>query len=347
MGPRQETIDESIVPLRGSRKRGKQKNAQKRLRFDIRRDAAMFGYIALAIGSFCFFFLLSLPLDRLSSHVLQIASTSTQMNWTAETVDVSVIFGPKITLKKLVIAPLPNAPATDLFSRIVGDGIAIDELSFRPSLWQLLPIYGIKESRAAGSFAAELYGAELTGSFGVGRNALDLELEASDLDFKKIPQLASALNIEGMVKSLDFSLSAPRARLGAANGEIVLRADKLKFDPSSLSQAEMIKNLGNLNFGKLDVRARLRNGQLTLNEFQVSGKDSDLEVRLEGDLKLNDNIAYSDMNLVLWLTPSAKLQPLFPLVANFLRMEQKPNNAYATRIQGNFLAPTYTPYKGG
>ena len=343
MSPRQETIDENIVPLRLSKKRSSKKTREK-FRFDPRRHAALFGYAVLGLLSFLIFFVSSLPLERLSNQILQILSDETQMDWNAESVHISVLFGPKISFEKLTISQRAGAPATDLFSRIVGDGIAIDSLSFRPSLLKLLPIYGVKESQPAGSFSAELYGADLDGSFVYSPALLELGLNLDNLDRKKVPQITNLVALQGEVKELNLALSAPRGRIASATGEVSVVADKLRFDPASLSQADMIKNMGLLNFGKLEARAKLRPGTLSLNEFSVSGKDSDLEVKIEGDLAPNDDIVRSSMSIVLWLTPSQKLQTLFPLVANFLQMEKKANNAYVTRINGTFLEPRFTKY---
>jgi type II secretion system protein N len=345
---RQETIDENILPLRMGKKKNSRRENRSGSKLDPRKKLQVFAYSTLAFFSFIVFLFASLPLHRFSNQVLQAASEATRMNWDAKSVGFGFLLGPSITFTQLTISPQSQMPSADLLSRIIGKGLHIDELTFRPNLWQLTPIPWLKASNPSGSFSAKAFNSSLKGSFVFGNQVLDLNLLVEDLNSEKIPEFTETYGFEANVQEFELNLHAPLGRLAAANGEIQIRGDSLALNPSLYSQASMIKEMGKVKLGKISARSKLRNGQLTINEFSLSGKETDLEARLEGDMRLNDNIMSSEMNLILWLTPSVKLTPIIenPLTQMALKYEKKPNNSFALRIQGSLLQAITSPYKG-
>ena len=343
---RQETIDENILPLRLGKKKSSRREKRSGWKFDPRRNFQTMAYAALAVFTFFFFLIASLPLHRLSNQVLQAVSQATRMEWDAKEVGFGLLFGPRITFTGLTITPPAQMASGDVFSRIIGKGLPIEELTFRPNLWQLLPIPWLKPSNPSGSFTAEVFGASLAGSFIFGNKVLDLNLNIVNLDFSKIPEFKETYGLSGALKDFEIDLYAPMARLAAANGEIRIQGEQLQINPSIFTKATNIVALGQLQLGKISGKSRIKNGQLTINELSMSGKDSDLESRIEGDIRLNDNIMSSEMNLIIWVTPSARVLP-FVEVPLSIYAEKKPNNSFALRLQGTPISPVASAYKGG
>lgn len=373
MKSRQESLDESILPAR----RRQSRSVKARSKFKLRDNLPLIGYIAFGISCFFIFLLLMLPFGRFSSQVLAQLNQSTGLRWEAKEVSIGLLLGPSVSLEGVSISPGNSyvSQSGDPITLLVGEGITIDSLTVRPSLWNLLYIPWLKDSKPGGSFAARFAGASLHGSFAQGRNLTSLELNVKNLDLAKAPGLKQYLEmlqsnpgapagsialpkygVLGILEQAEIELSLPKGKLGTASGEVNLDLENLRLEQAVGAEASVLgKGLNIVNLGAVLFRAKIKNGVLTLQELTSSGKNSDLEAKMEGEITLNDEPMLSRYNVVLSLKPKEKLKTIVSLLGTLthpgtgkkiMDFEIK-NDTYSTRLRGfNFRdPPDSTPYR--
>ena len=342
-----ETLDDSFLGM--TRKKSPKGQLKSQGRFGKilgalkKINAETAAYAALATTIFSIVFISKVPLDRFSGKILSMLSNQTRLNWQADSIDFSLIFGPKIIFKNLTITAGPRFPMKEgsLVAQVLNSGIDIDYFSFRPGLFSLMPLpFGLKKSVPAGSFYLEAFGGEAGGSFSLGKKQ-QIEIDAEDIVIKKILGSKSSLPFKGVIRDIEIDLSTVRARAGTANGLVKIVLDGLQFDAGKFSQAAMFKEIGVLRMGKLSALGSIKNGKLSIDQFSLGGKKEDLDLKLDGDIKFRDQIVRSELDLNLWITPGKKLVPILenPLVKGFVPFKKQGGDTYALKIKGNFMRP--------
>lgn len=349
-----ESLDESFLPskrLRSKKKRNTASAVNRKARIFPKLNRNTIFYSLFGVVLFLMIFLAKVPLDRFGGTILVELSKATQMDWDASEVQLSFLLGPRIVFKDLVLKPRAEirrigGRSSKLEQMIQTYGITFSEFSFRPSLIQLLLSAFQKDAVPGGSFSGEAYGSSVSGSFSMIKK-LEAEFEVENLSLSKVDFLQKVSRIKGTIQELEISVSAQRARLGNANGSVQLTAAGLEFNPGAFVNDGFVRSLGDLNLGDLALTSTAKNGRLDLERFSLKGKNSDLEADLTGDLRLDDSVPRTKMNLVLRLNPREKLRPILnnPLLLTIFAKEA--SGSFATKLDGTFAAPLPKPYKSG
>ncbi len=344
-----ESLDESFLPSKKGRRKGKgpKSTSTKKSSLSLPRfSRAQVGYTALGVVLFMLILVSKVPFNRLGGKALQNISRTTNMDIDAGEMDISLLFGPRVIFTDLVIRTRSRSSGrrqkrSKFMDALSSDGIKIDRLVFRPSIIQLIQSQFTKGSTPGGSFSAEAFGGEIDGSFSmIGR--LNAEISAEDVSLAKIPALSRAFRASGIIEELELDVSALRARMGNATGELNLKANNLQIDASAISSDSLFQDLGVLNLGNLSINGQSKNGRLRLTDSSLKGKKTDLEAELEGELRLNDRIDRTDMDLIVRLTPGSKLAPLFGFVGASL-LKKDSSGTYSGKLGGSLAVPKLSP----
>lgn len=351
-----ESLDESLMASKKGR-RNKSKvgsKAKKKQSFfaplkKISRTQVL--YTLLGVLLFCVFLVAKIPFDRFGGNVLVEMSKATNMDFDAKKVEFSFLLGPKVIFTDLLVRTKPSSRMrrggnSKLAEALSSDGILIKELSFRPSILQLIQSQFKKGAVPGGSFSAEAFGGDISGSFSM-ITKLEAELYVEDVSLSQIEVLQKVSKVRGTISDLDLEFSAQRARLGNANGEMTVSAEGLEFNPGVFVNDNFVKSLGVLKLGDLTVESNAKNGRLRFNQFSLKGKQSDLQANISGEMRLNDVVDRSAIDLVVRVTPGAKLRPILenPLLTTIFAKD--PAGNFGVKLEGSLLRPIPKPYKPG
>lgn len=350
-----ESLDESFLPSKKPRKksgRGSGKASKPGFLSKLKKvNRVHLGYFLFGLAVFFFVLVTKIPFDRFGGRVLVEMSRATNMDIDASDVDISFLFGPRIIFSDLQIrarsgSRMRQGSSSKLEQALISEGITIKEFVFRPSILQIIQSQFKAGAVPGGSFSADAFGGEISGSFSM-ISKLEAEIYAEDISLTQVRVLQKASNVKGQIEALEFEISAQRARLGNASGELNVQAKALEFNPGVFVNDAFVKSLGILKLGDLNLKGTATNGRLRFNQATLKGKATDIEADLSGELKLSDRVEATAMDLTLRLTPRDKLRTILdnPIFGAVFAKDAR--GGFATKLEGSFMAPRPKPYKPG
>ncbi len=309
------------------------------------------GYALFSLTVFALVLVTKIPFDRFGGRVLVELSKATQIDFDASDVNISFILGPRVIIKNLQIrarsgSKMRQDNKSELQQALVTEGITFEEFVFRPSILQLIQAQFKKDAMPGGSFSADAFGGEISGSFSmIGK--VETEIYAKNISLSRVRALQHTSSIKGLINELGFEMSSQRGRLGIADGELSIAVKGLEFNPGVFVNDNFVKSLGILKFGDLSLKGNAKKGRLRFNQATLKGKGTDLEADLDGEVKLSDPINRSSMDLIVRVTPRDKLRPILenPLLSSVFAKDAR--GRFATKLEGSIGAPKPKPYKPG
>jgi type II secretion system protein N len=272
-------------------------------------------YVAIFLASLLFFFSLKTPKTMVQGMVLNTLNQQRNLVWQADSLEFRFFFKPHLKAQNFSVEPrIPGAFPS----------LTFDELRLFPSFLRLLTL------NPAASFDGTLYGAEFDGSFAQSNTALTLDLTNADL--KKIPALEGK-NLQGILSSLQTDISLEGNRLSRLSGTIRGEGRSFVIDPAAFGVPIALPIL---DLGTLKLQATAQNGKVKIEGLQLGTPGKDLEVRITGDVTLNDVMQLSRIDLRLKLKPSEKILRAMPAIETTLKNmgALQPDGFYAMKMVG-------------
>lgn len=280
-------------------------------------------YVAIFFAALILFIALKLPDSLISNSVLNALNTNTPYRWQAEKINAKFLLLPHLNTEKLTME-----------SKGVGSTmppITFDTMKVYPSLLSLIPITGAFRPRV--SFDGTAYQATLQGSAKMG-NDLSVNFLGENVNLAKLTPLREmGVDLQGVFTSLTTQLDAENGDLSRANGTFDIQGKGLVVDPAALP---IPMSLPILDLGPADIKAKITNGRVDLERFQLGGTGKDLELRVTGDIRLSRNPAFSPANLRVVLKFSPKVMQAMPSLKGLLDSlaTPQPDGGYAMRFSG-------------
>jgi type II secretion system protein N len=269
-------------------------------------------YAAIFFSALIFFFLLKTPGSLVEGLVLNTLNQN-GMRAQADKVSTHFFLLPHLRAERLTLEP-PGAPP-----------LTFDLLRIYPSPLSLLRLSpGI-------SFEGEAYGAKLSGS-AASNMALSLSILGADLaKLTPLAELGGA--VKGVVSTLSTDLSVPGGRISRASGKIEAKGTGFVLDPGGF---QIPMALPVMDLGILDLQASLDRGKLRIEKLNLGTAGKDLELRLTGEIQLQDNLPMSRGDLRLRIKPSEKILQAMPAIKTMLGTiaAQQPDGFYAMKMAG-------------
>ncbi len=344
-----EITKESIIPIPSNKE---ETEIQIKKTFGWAKFKKITLYSSLGMFFFFVFLLAKVPLNQYSGSILNIISKKTNIAWTAESVDISLIFGLKITFKNLQLDHTSSIRyyrgSKKYIYSLLKDGLQIKKLVIRPSIWSLIPIPWIKTPAPSGSFSMEMLDSNIQGY--LNTNDFETRLNIEKLNLDKIPEIFKSTGITGIVKNLNINISLPESKASKSNGDFNITGDFLSIDLSPFPIANYLKGLDKINIGPASIKVNIDNGNLKILKLLLGQKGSDIELEINGDINLKDRMKDSKINLVLDLkNPKKKLLRIIenPLIKGFIPFYRNKNGKYSIKLKGSLKNPQIKPNKDG
>jgi type II secretion system protein N len=294
-------------------------------------------YTAFGLVAFVLFFFWTFPYEALRQRVTLEASKA---GWDVTMTSLGPgLFG--VTARNVRIekssneAPVEGAQATE--------PLVIPAVTLRPSLFPV----GV-------AFSAEVFGGNVSGAVG-GLGSASVRLELDGLDPEKGNLKAfSGVDLGGKINGA-LRLTIPTVKNGPtseydfsqANGTLSLEAKNLVVKGGEVTVPYMGTptpiGLPRVAVGDLTAKVKFEKGSGSIEEF--SGKSDDLEVHVDGTLKLARRPEYSETNLQLRLRASPDLVKNLGIVGSGLSMmpaDPRDPNFRTARITGFIGRPSFS-----
>ncbi|MGE3262800.1 MAG: type II secretion system protein GspN [Bacteriovoracia bacterium] len=282
-------------------------------------------YVLIFLVALLFFMIMKVPDSAVTNLTLTQLNLNTPYNWRADKVGFRLFFLPHLVFEKLELEPKFQ----------IGSGASITKMQIYPSLLSLIPSGPTPNFR--GSFSAEAYKGNFSGSFSLGSNT-DVSLQVENLDLASFTPLSQAgIDLKGVLTSLITDLSLEGQRLSKGDGTIRAAGKNIVLDPASL---QLPVALPILDLGPLEIQAKLLRGKLLLEKVQLGGPTKDLELRVEGNIQLAEPVNYSRLDLRLRLKPSDRLLRALPTLQSMLDSlaAKRSDGFYGMKLAGSIAA---------
>lgn len=225
--------------------------------------------------------------------------------------------------------------------------LLIDALAFRPSLFP-----------AGIALDARAFGGEVTGAVGgLADFAINLNLEDLDPAQGNLKE-ATGLDLEGRVSGrlrLDIPRVAatPTAKvkepaLSQADGELILNAQGLTLKGGTLEiplYGQMTPmDMPRIALGQLTGRIVVEDGLARIDTFKTTSED--VELIAEGTLKLNNNVGYSESDILLKVKAAPEFVKRLGLIGSGLSIlpSDRTDPSFRVAKMSGFLArPNFGP----
>jgi type II secretion system protein N len=283
-----------------------------------------------AFGLFVFFlvFVLTLPYGRLKDYLVALAEGQ---GYDVEVKSAGPALGLGIRLKDVIVATRPSGGAKP--TRIA---IAVAKLH-----WSLL---GALAGRKTYEISASVFGGDLDVETSRSKSESRLQVSAKEIDLSEIPWVKAATNLP-LSGRLDLRLDEkmPGLRASATVGSLTWTCSACALGDGKAkliipSDPILAQGLGlpKIRLGDLPGRVSIEKG---LGRLQgVQSKSPDGEFYVEGEIKLNDSIASSYLDLYVrfklsdpLLKSSEKLRTLLEFAGD---KGKRPDGFYGFRIRG-------------
>lgn len=290
-----------------------------------KKIAKIVAYVLIFLIALVFFMILKIPDSTVTNLTLGQLNANTPYNWRADKVGFRMLLLPHLNFEKLELEPKFG----------VGNSFSLAKASIYPSLLSLLPSGPTPTFR--GSFDAEAYQAKFNGNFAAGTNQA-IALEVENLDLAKFTPLAqSGVDLRGVITSLVADVTLEAQKLSRSDGTVRASGKNIVLDPASLQLPVAVPLL---DFGTAEIQAKILRGKLKLEKFVLGGPGKDMELRLEGDIQLQDVVNFSRVDLKLRLKPSDKLLRAIPALQGMLTSlaAKRADGFYGMKLTGTFAA---------
>ncbi|MFW6067514.1 MAG: type II secretion system protein GspN [Myxococcota bacterium] len=298
-------------------------------------------YAVFFVFCFLLFAYWSFPYHRLRDYIIRqvehpAGSGGRQASgWKLDIVDLSPSWGTGVTLSGVQLARVPDDPNETAVP------MSIEELTVRMSPLALL--FGT----TGASFAAEMGGGEMDGSFAHSeeRTAVEGDVENVDLGQVRAAQAFLGIPIAGVMGGrLDFTIAEDpqdtngELELSVAGLEIGNSRAKLKVE--GMSDGLTIERI---DAGDLSMRIVAEEGVARITELQSEGKDATL--RGTGTIRLLKPLEMSRLDTVFRISfqdgyrnRSDQTRALFSLMEfnPEMRAARTPDDALQWRVSGSF-----------
>lgn len=261
---------------------------------------------------------------------------------------------PEVQIGKLSLWRLSGVTAKRVKVRLAssdpdpGPEIAIDELNVRVGLLSLLT------SQLEVSFAAQLYGGDVTGRVGLDREAV-FDGKASSASLKGLELDAQGVKLDDILP-LQEKLGAPltgtlgltaNLELGEepnkdAEGEILLSGTRLSLGPGNLKVSALFPvEVPLINLGKLEGRIPVEKGKGESQDLHLIGgdvtADTDLEISFSKRLELSRYSGDGTFGIEeKFVNENDKVKSLLGLAGQFIDKHKNDEGRYQFNYSGNF-----------
>lgn len=320
-----DTLDTNLIASRGPNKKADEAppvpvvpiSRQKKI-------MKILAYCLIFLVSFLFFLIIKTPDSLVTNFTLGQLNTTTPYNWRADRVGFRVFFLPHLTFEKLELEPKFG----------VGTSLSVASANIYPSLLSLIPS---KTPNFRGSFSAEAYQGEFSGSFSLGTDVA-LAANVDNLDLAKFTPLGqSGVDLKGMITSFVTDITMEAQKLSRSDGTLHLIAKNLVFDPASL---QLPMPVPILDLGPAEIQGKILRGKLKLEKATIGNASKDLELRVEGDIQLQEPVNFSRVDLHLRIKPSDKLLKALPSLQGMLTSlaAKRADGFYGMKLSGSLAA---------
>lgn len=245
--------------------------------------ARWLGYAAFSWGVFVFALFLTFPSDAIRDRVVQEAR-QVGLNLRVESVGLAFPLGLSLHDAFLILRePNPEEQKGAV-------AIHVERLSLRPNLFALV------RGNTGVRFDAKLWGGKAAGSLHRADGEQRIEVQARGVDLSKSALVALGLDLEGVVDELTFELEGPDASRG--KGVIQISGDGLVLKGGEVAHFELPR----ITLGTLEGSVAVADGRAEIETFTLNG--SDLEAKIEGNVRLAPALSQSTLNAKLSFKPS-------------------------------------------
>ncbi|MGZ3694014.1 MAG: type II secretion system protein GspN [Bdellovibrionota bacterium] len=321
-----DTLDTNLLSSRGKRKSSEDLPEEPIAPATPRKKAMkLAAYCVIFLVSLIFFMIMKIPDSTVTNLTLAQLNANTPYNWRADKVGFRLFFLPHLVFEKLELEPKFQA----------GGGFSVATMKIYPGLLSLIPMGGAPNFR--GSFSAEAYQGNFSGSFALGNNSA-FSTEVENLDLAKFTPLSQAgVDLKGVITSLVADLTMESQRLSRSDGTVRASGKNIVFDPGSLQLPIAVPIM---DLGPLEFQAKILRGKLKIEKLQAGGPTKDLELRIEGDVQLSEPINFSRLDLHLRLKPSDKIMRAIPALQGMLTSlaAKRADGFYGMKLSGTLAA---------
>lgn len=215
---------------------------------------------------------------------------------------------PYVTLRDRIVATAENAgvrlgvdsvrPALPLGLTLKGvewrggdQPVRVDSLTLRLSLLSV-----VKRTPALG-FSASSWGGTLRGRFEAEGETTRIEAKMQKVSVAQSPLAAFGLDLDGELSEVELRFES-EGDLSKANGTLTLKGDSLVLKGGEVQNFELPR----IALGALDGKINITQGRANFENFAFEGDD--IELRLEGSVRLASKLGSSGLSARLQLKPS-------------------------------------------
>jgi len=188
------------------------------------------------------------------------------------------------------------------------------------------------------SVSTDLFGGELSGTYGEETGGTGIEVRWSDLDLKKAKALEDYTGVEvGGIASGEAHVVLDKGRLSKANGELSVRFEQAMILGGKVRGFQ----LPPIQIGDLDLSAKVDKGRVSLKKLEAESPD--INAQVEGTLSLSDKIENSRLNLKTIFGFSDKFLEKNKAIKGGLSLIQRAkgkDGRYGYRLTGPIRRPT-------
>lgn len=188
------------------------------------------------------------------------------------------------------------------------------------------------------SVSTDLFGGELSGTYGQEAGGTGIEVTWSDLDLKKAEALAEYTGVEvGGRASGEAHVVLDKGRLSKANGELSVRLKQAMIHGGKVKGFQ----LPPIQIGDLDLGAKVEKGRVSLQKLEAESPD--INAQVEGTISLSDKIENSRLNLKTIFGFSDKFLETNKAIKGGLSLIQRAkgkDGRYGYRLTGPVRRPT-------
>ncbi len=321
----------------------------------VKKWLAWTGYPLAYLALLACFSRVTFPFDRLRDRIVGDFNSHQGPASHLKIADMSGYWLSGIEAENIAITQMPKAKATDPGIENKPKVIKIDSAHLSLSLLRLLV------GTMAVSFGADAFGGQVSGSVASGSNEQTFDIGLDRLNVGQMPILDDLVglpmkgNLQGQVEII---LSDKKWSKG--DGKLGLSIDNLKVGDGKAKVLNAIA-LPEVNVGKVSLSATIAAGRLKIDKLSAKGQDLDLAV--EGGVRLRDPVGTSmlDLNLRFRFSdayrgknettrgllgePGSKAPGLFELTPQ-VQKSKRPDGYYGWRIAGTLDRPVFEPSSG-
>ena len=282
-----------------------------------------------SVVSLLVFTLLKLPNDRIGAYI-ESSISSVLVNrgiiLSSEDSNLSLIFGPKYTMKKVTL--------TSSFPPL---SVKLDEVSLSPAL---LPLF---LGKMGGTLQIQQAGGVLkaTGSF--RENQTSFEFDSKQMDLGKTGLIPLAFGIQaGAILQGNGQIDLDPTDYTTLDTSLSAQLSQVSIDPQVIAGFQ-IPAL-NISEGSVDVKTD--HGKLLISSVKL-GKPGqttdDIQASISGDITLGKKLESSTLNLKVRFSLSQNVLRSFVILDAILGSGKQADGSYLFTLKGPLLAPMPTP----